>query len=267
LPTPPAEEADEEMVDPRLELVRQLLEYKTYKDAARTLEEAGDDRARKHARQPVMPERAEDEVELEALQIWDLFDAFNRLLEQIGKAETLHEVGVDDTPITLHADDILDSIQRAGGTQPFEDVFAGRTRAEMIGLFLALLELIRRFRIRAIQERPFGPIEIHLLDATPLTTVEMENNELPDDSQPPEPSGQNPDEEEAAPDEYSREPQVPYSSRRPDANVPSSVDSASADRLPDTEHAPKLGDETTQDVVTPTCDEQTLEAEQDDDPQ
>ena len=266
LPTPPPEEADEEMVDPRLELVRQLLEYKTYKDVARTLEEAADDRARKHARQPVMPERAEDEVELEALQIWDLFDAFNRLLEQIGKTGALHEVGVDDTPVTLHADDILDSIQRAGGSQPFEDVFAGRTRAEMIGLFLALLELIRRFRIRAIQERPFGPIEIHLLDPTPLTTVEMEDNLFPDGADQPG-AGQSPDGEEAAPDENSREPQVPRSSRRPEANVQSLVNPASPDCLPDTVHERGVGDGATQDVATPTGNDQTIEPEQDDDPQ
>ncbi len=142
LPRPPAFEDDEELEDPRLELVRQLLEYKRFKDAAHSLGEAAGQRAMQHTRVPVQPPPPEDEIELENLEIWDLFEAFNQLLEQTGKAGPVHTVGVDDTPITLHAEDIVDSIQRAGGEQKFNEIFAGRNLAEMIGLFLALLELI-----------------------------------------------------------------------------------------------------------------------------
>lgn len=172
LPKPPVEEGDEEIIDPRLELVRQLLEYKKFKDAARSLEDSAIERALRFERRPVLPEGAPDEVALESLDIWDLFDAFNRLLGQIGKVGAVHQVGVDDTPISLHAEDIVDSIGRSGGTQNFEDIFTGRTRAEMIGLFLALLELIRQRRVRAMQDRPLGPILIRLLDPTPLDRVE-----------------------------------------------------------------------------------------------
>lgn len=172
LPSPPPDEGDEEITDPRLELVRQLLEYKKYKDAAYSLEEAAGEQARKYARRPTLPPRPQDETELDNLQIWDLFDAFNRLLEQIGRRGAVHEVDVDDTPVALHAADIVDSIERAGGGEKFEDIFAGRTRGEMIGLFLALLELIRQQRVRATQERPFGPILIVLLDPTPLDKID-----------------------------------------------------------------------------------------------
>jgi len=171
LPKPSAEETEEEIVDPRLELVRQLLEYKKYKDAARSLEDAAGEQALKHPRRPVLPPRDPEELELENLQIWDLFDAFNQLLEQTGRKQQVHEVTVDDTPLALHADDMLDSLQRAGGTQKFDEVFAGRTRAEMIGLFLALLELIRRRCVRASQDHMFGPILIHLLSPTPFGEV------------------------------------------------------------------------------------------------
>ena len=117
LPKPPADEDDEEMVDPRLELVRQLLEYKKFKDAARHLDDAVHEQAKRFARSPVMPAREPDEVDLEALDIWDLFDAFNRMLEQTGQRETGYQIGVDDTPMALHAEDILDSIERAGGSE------------------------------------------------------------------------------------------------------------------------------------------------------
>ena len=171
LPKPPVEESEEEIIDPRLELVRQLLEYKRYKDAARSLEAAAAERAFKHPRQPVLPPQREDEIELESLEVWDLFDAFKRLLEQTGITQTVHRVGIDDTPIALHAADIVDYLERAGGQQPFEEIFMGRAKSEMIGLFLALLELIRQQRVRAVQERPFGPILLCLLDPTPLDEV------------------------------------------------------------------------------------------------
>ena len=174
LPRPPALEDDEELDDPRLELVRQLLEYKRFKDAAHSLGEAAGRRAMQHTRVPVQPPPPEEEIELENVEIWDLFEAFNRLLEQTGKAGGVHTVGVDDTPITLHAEDIVDSIQRAGGEQEFVDIFAGRTLAEMIGLFLALLELMRQHRVRVSQERPQAPILIVLLDSNPLDVESLD---------------------------------------------------------------------------------------------
>lgn len=173
LPRPPAEEAEEEdLSDPRLTLVRQLLEYKKFKDAARGLERSALERSQRHERQPAMPEAPADAIDLESVDIWSLFEAFNRLLQQIGKTGAVHQVGVDDTPITLHAADIADALQRAGGQQRFDELFAGRTRAEMIGLFLALLEMIRQRRIRAVQELALSSISIELLDSAPLDEVD-----------------------------------------------------------------------------------------------
>jgi len=162
LPRVPDEEIEEEGIDPRLTLVRQLLEYKKFKDAARALEESAEERALRRERRPVLPAADGEEIELENLEIWDLFDAFQRLLKQIGKAEPVHKVGIDDTPIALHAADIVDSLERAGGQQPFEEIFAGRRKPEMIGLFLALLELIRQRRVGAVQERPCSTIMLAL---------------------------------------------------------------------------------------------------------
>lgn len=174
LPRPPEAVSDEPLEDPRSELVRQLLEYKTFKDSARRLESAAEVQSLKFPRHPVLPDRPTDEVELDGVDVWDLFRAFKALLEQVGQAGPVHRVQADDTPIALHADDILDSLQRADGVQKFDVVFAGRSRAEMIGLFLALLELIRQKRVRITQDRLFGEIVLHLLDATPLSSVSDE---------------------------------------------------------------------------------------------
>jgi segregation and condensation protein A len=174
LPKPPPEEIEAEIVDPRLELVKQLLAYKQFKDAARSLEESAAERALKHARAPAAPESPSDELELENLDIWDLFEAFNKLLKQIGKAGVHYRIDVDDTPVSLHAEDIMDSLERSGGQQPFEDIFTGRSRGEMIGLFLAILELVRLHRIRVKQDRPFGTIVLYLIEHRPIEDEELE---------------------------------------------------------------------------------------------
>lgn len=167
LPKPPPEN-EEEFIDPRLELVRQLLEYKKFKDAAEQLRDAAEERAQRYARQPAETgAESKGDVEIESLHMWDLIDAFREVMAKVGRLRP-HEVQYDDTPISLHAADIVDRLEREGGSMRFEDVFEGRTRSECIGLFLALLELIRQHRIRAEQDVPFSPIFIHLLDATPI---------------------------------------------------------------------------------------------------
>ena len=54
---------------------------------------------------------------------------------------------------------------------PFERIFEGRTRSEMVGLFLALLELIRQDRVRIEQAEQFGQITVHMINETPITEV------------------------------------------------------------------------------------------------
>lgn len=171
LPRPPVEEGEvEDFSDPRLELVRQLLEYKKFKDASLELTGAAQTQSQRWPRTPVRPpSAAPGEVDLEDVQIWDLVAVFNKLMSSIGAGAATHDVVFDDTPIALHATDILDRLQGEGGEMGFEAIFSGRTRAEMVGLFLALLELMRQQRVRVVQEIAFGPIRVILLNAEPIT--------------------------------------------------------------------------------------------------
>jgi len=167
LPQPPVE-SDQEMIDPRLELVRQLLEYKRFKDAADQLYAAAQEQSLRFPRQPSGLSRDDaGHLDLDALNLWDLVEAFREMMAKTGRLAP-HEVVYDDTPVALHAADIVDRLQREGGALVFIRVFEGRTRSECIGLFLALLELVRQRRIRVEQEVPFGPIYLFLLDATPI---------------------------------------------------------------------------------------------------
>jgi segregation and condensation protein A len=176
LPRQPVE-GEEEIIDPRLELVRQLLEYKKFKDAADQLQSAIIEQSQRYPRQPAgLSGEEHGHIDLDSVHLWDLVEAFRDVMTKTG--QFFHEITYDDTPIALHAADILDRLQRDGGSMVFVQIFEGRTRSECIGLFLALLELVRQRRIRAEQEVPFGPIYIHLLDATPIEEPRHEESIL-----------------------------------------------------------------------------------------
>ena len=177
LPKPPEEpgkvDAAAELADPRRELVKQLLEYKKFKDAAMALGERRQQHEQRFARQPAAFEGKSDEpppVDLDEVQIWDLLSAFRRLMSEIGsRPADFHQVVDDDTPIDLHAADIEDRLKRDGKLTLFGLLLGRRSRGEMVGLFLALLELIRQKKIRVQQAGVDQDIDI---EAAPAPAVQ-----------------------------------------------------------------------------------------------
>jgi len=162
LPRPPAcadggePSAAAEIADPRYELVQKLLEYKRFRDAAQALEQRRELFARRFPRQPAARDGKEDEpppLNLEEVHVWDLLEAFNRLMQEVGmRLPADHQVIYDDTPIDLHAADIEDRVRREGRVL-FRQLMEGRaSRSEMIGVFLALLELIRQKRVLIFED-------------------------------------------------------------------------------------------------------------------
>jgi segregation and condensation protein A len=173
LPKPPPPEAGAATpglpTDPRLELVRQLLEYKRFKDAAGLLDQRRGQQEQRFARHPAWEEIAADEpppVDLDEVQVWDLLSTFTRLLSEIGtRPKNVHEVIYDDTPIDLHAADIEDLLQRQQRTTLRTLLVARQNRSEMIGVFLALLELIRQKKVHVSQPQDSDDVEIELAPA------------------------------------------------------------------------------------------------------
>ncbi|MCD6378761.1 MAG: segregation/condensation protein A [Planctomycetes bacterium] len=160
---------DIEIADPRTELVRQLLQYKAFKDAADNLRRAAEAQSLRFPRRPAEIADNQDnkeDIEIEEVQIWDLLGAFIRLMDSIGQniTQTETEIIYDDTPIELHMADIMDLLKRQG-EMTFSQIFQGRTsRSELVGLFLALLELAKRGEIYIEQPQPFGEIYIYQAD-------------------------------------------------------------------------------------------------------
>lgn len=184
LPTPPPEEGGQDslQIDPRAELVRQLLEYKAFKDAGGELAGAAADQATKFPRGPTrLSPEDEGSLDLEDVQIWDLLSAFGKLMEAVGHNITQQEVIYDDTPIELHVTHILDRLG-SEGPMTFRDVFAGRTNhTEILGLFLALLELVRRKQVMIVQDSNFGEIHLDVNPNPPAdSNNETSNNETTD---------------------------------------------------------------------------------------
>jgi len=166
LPTLPIENV-EDSDDPRAPLVRQLLEYKRFKDAARSLGHAADERVRRYVRCPADLPAELAGVELEEAQVWDLLAAFGKVMTSIGRGPGRHEVQYDDTPIELHVAEVLAILDREG-PKTFQDLFDTQPdRMQVVGRFLALLELIRSHRVRAEQEKTFGTIYLFLMVEVP----------------------------------------------------------------------------------------------------
>jgi segregation and condensation protein A len=146
-------EADE-LADPRAELIRQLLEYKKFKDAANLLSNAAEDASLHFPRPATIIEQlkpnAEPAVDIEQVSVWDLLEAFDSIMKATSLNIDISRI-TDETPIDLYQIEVLQRLQTEGVIK-FERIFEpSANRAVMIGLFLALLELIRE-KLAAVEQ-------------------------------------------------------------------------------------------------------------------
>lgn len=158
---PRPEEEAEEVVDPvREDLVQRLLEYRQFRDAAAVLE----DRARQWDLRftrvaPDAPPGAERpaEVTIADAHVWDLVGALGRVLVKRERRRP-RQIVHDDTPLEVHVAQV-ERLVRERGRLAFSELFdddMGKSR--VVGLFLAVLELVRRGRLGTRQDRLFGEI-------------------------------------------------------------------------------------------------------------
>lgn len=159
-------EADE-LADPRTELIRQLLEYKKFKDAANLLSDAAEDARHRFPRPSTIVEQlkpnAEPAVDIEQVSVWNLLEAFDSIMKATSLTADISHI-TDDTPIDLYQIEVLHRLQSEGAMR-FERIFEpSANRAVMIGLFLALLELVRE-KLAAV-EQSGHPEQLYLRSLT-----------------------------------------------------------------------------------------------------
>jgi segregation and condensation protein A len=149
--------AGEEQADPRRELVRQLIEYRKTKDAAGHLDRLVEERQFHIPRVPPDDDEGATSPRLRRVELWDLVSAFGRLVRETQALQPQHIVA-DDTPQSTYQDLIREKV-RGGRRVPFRDLFdPPYYKARLIGLFLAVLELIKMHEIELEQAEPFAEI-------------------------------------------------------------------------------------------------------------
>ena len=158
LPPDPAG-IDAEELDPRAELVRRLVEYMAFKEAAQGLKGHEGKRNEYFSRLGVEPERtAEDEAFFEA-SLFDLMSAFKGILTGLPQ-DSAHEIFKDEFSVAQKIEAITSRLLKEPVLK-FSQLFkSAKNKVEGITIFLALLELIRLKKVRVRQSERFGEIDI-----------------------------------------------------------------------------------------------------------
>jgi segregation and condensation protein A len=174
LQTEATDEEDEN--DPRWELIRQLVEYKKFKDAAANLQEK---EALQEAIYPRIPARPEFAYEGPALRpnvsIFDLVNAVSSILKRHNQRADTRDVFAEPWTVSEKIESIA-ALLKEKRHMRFSEIFEKMShRTEVVVTFLALLELIRLKQIRVAQAEPFAEIEI--TEALPPTPPPQDEND------------------------------------------------------------------------------------------
>ncbi|MEO0480016.1 MAG: segregation/condensation protein A [Planctomycetota bacterium] len=177
LPRGDVEEDDE--VDPRSDLIRQLLEYKRFRDVSRRLDRFAARRARMEdakaipAPSPVPEVEDQDTLDLGELEVWNLTEIFSRLLEETGLQEEELEIGVDSRGMEFYVQRVLDQVRQKREVD-FRDLFhTEEGKFGMIGSFIAILEMMKQGVLRGAQGDEHGQIVVIFTGEASVTPAEI----------------------------------------------------------------------------------------------
>jgi segregation and condensation protein A len=171
VPEEGADSADDASGDPRSDLIRQLLAFQRYRTASEALDKRREEAMRRFPVRAAPGEQEETspsegiELDLEDVHLMDLADAYEHIASAIDFGRLgEHRVEVDDTPIALCQEDLLDRLRREAGRRlTLQGTFTGLKAPERVGMFLATLELVRLQKVTVRQESRWGDIILELL--------------------------------------------------------------------------------------------------------
>ena len=154
-------EGEEEGEDPRWELIRQLVEYKKFKDAAAKLQTLEATQENVFPRIPIKPEIEPDARPKLEVSIFDLLGAVNNILKRIAATRDDGRNIFDDKWTVSEKIEQIIGVLKSRDSVKFSELFADATsRSEVVCTFLALLELIRLKQLVCRQNDAFDEIEI-----------------------------------------------------------------------------------------------------------
>lgn len=157
LPPEAAPEELQEEEDPRQELVRKLLEYQQYKEAAGLLRQKELSRQNLFTR-PAQASPESEEVYFEA-SLFDLISAFSKALKEVPR-ELFYEVIKDEFTVEKKIHDLLHLFLNEPALLLSNLFDRAKSKLEIVVTFLAILELIRLKEIIIVQKEQFGQVEI-----------------------------------------------------------------------------------------------------------
>ena len=163
LPRPDLDDLGEP-IDPRTELVQQLIEYKKYKDIADNLSEKWEALSYQHERS-LTQSIGEIEEEINYLKEISVFELAKHFKEVMDRAPEINPYEVDLNTLDLYDKKqfILSSFD-GRGILSFEHLLKScKSKLEVVITFIALLDLVQQFKIAVFQSSLFEDIEIHLL--------------------------------------------------------------------------------------------------------
>ncbi|MBR5626323.1 MAG: segregation/condensation protein A [Thermoguttaceae bacterium] len=176
---PSEEEVEEELEDPRKDLVVQLLAYKKFCKNAGFLEERGRIWQRRYPRlaNDIVPRsRNYAEEPIQEVELWDLVSAFGRILRERSPSMK-HVIVKDDIPVSVHMQRIHNRLKRERKID-FTSLFRqGDPKSTLVGIFLAVLELVRHEFAYVEQEVLFGEIRIEYRESSrPLDFASLDQD-------------------------------------------------------------------------------------------
>ncbi|GGE38362.1 segregation and condensation protein A [Pullulanibacillus camelliae] len=169
----------EEEEDPREELVRRLIEYRQYKQAADFLKDREQQQSQVYAKPPhdlsAYKSETVEEVQIANVSLYDMLSAFKHLLVRHRINEPLNtKIERQTLPIGARMQEIVSELKKLGKVQTFDSLFSYPNPTHIVVTFLALLELMKNKAVLCHQDENFSSILITLLEGAESLEYEEE---------------------------------------------------------------------------------------------
>ncbi len=156
-PGPEEEDGD----DPRFELIRRLVEYKKFKDAAAQLQSRETEMGFIYEHRPGSLEfAAQTSPRRPEVSLFDLIGAVSSILKRYNTRDAVGEISADPYTVSEKMEELRTLITTRSSFRFSELFAAARSRTEVVVIFLAMLEMIRLKQFFCFQSADFGEIEV-----------------------------------------------------------------------------------------------------------
>lgn len=152
---------EEEGEDPRLELVRKLLEYQKYKEAAQELDKREILGRDVWTKSRFLMDGIEGDEGLVEVSIFELLEVLKSIIEKASKT-IVFDISAEKVTIAERINHIMETLGREKSVAFFSLFPQGSSRTFIITTFLAMLELTRLQIIRLFQHAEDGVIRLYV---------------------------------------------------------------------------------------------------------